>query len=136
MIKSFIKCGVIGWCLEILWTGFCSMLYRDFSLTAKTSIWMFFIYGMATFISPLYNIIKEENFIIRGGIYTVCIFTVEFLTGFILRSFNICPWDYSGAPTNIAGLIRLDYAPLWFFSGLLFEKILIHPQKEEYHTNV
>lgn len=33
------------------------------------------------------------------------------------------PWDYTGRNTNIDGLIRLDFAPLWFATGLLFEQI-------------
>ena len=32
--------------------------------------------------------------------------------------------DYSNAPTNINGVIRLDYAPVWMAAGLIFEKIL------------
>ena len=46
------------------------------------------------------------------------------LTGSFLRRFEACPWDYSKSPLNVNGLIRLDYAPLWFGAGLLFEKIL------------
>ena len=33
-------------------------------------------------------------------------------------------WDYSGSQIQYKGLIRADYAPLWFLTGLLFEKIL------------
>ena len=33
-------------------------------------------------------------------------------------------WDYSRAKFNIKGVIRLDYAPLWFTAGLFFEKFL------------
>ena len=54
----------------------------------------------------------------------VFIFIGEFFTGSLLRKMDACPWDYSDAPLNIRGLIRLDYAPLWFGAGLLFEKIL------------
>lgn len=31
--------------------------------------------------------------------------------------------DYTGRHSSINGLIRLDFAPLWFMTGLLFEKI-------------
>lgn len=34
-------------------------------------------------------------------------------------------WDYSGVPLQCHGVIRLDYAPLWFTAGLIFEKILM-----------
>ena len=33
-------------------------------------------------------------------------------------------WDYSHTPFHYRGVIRLDYAPVWFVTGLLFEKIL------------
>ena len=61
---------------------------------------------------------------IRGCIYTVGIFAVEFISGSFFRLLHICPWDYSRAPLNYKGLIRLDYAPLWFAAGIFFEKIL------------
>ena len=52
------------------------------------------------------------------------IFTAEYITGYILKKRNMCPWDYSKAKYNINGLIRLDYAPLWFLVGLVFEKLV------------
>ena len=61
---------------------------------------------------------------VRGCIYTVGFFFVEFISGALLRCFHMCPWDYSNTPLNYRGLIRPDYAPLWFGAGLFFEKIL------------
>ena len=52
------------------------------------------------------------------------IFAGEFLSGLFLKKHRICPWDYSRAKFNIKGVIRLDYAPLWFTAGLFFEKFL------------
>ncbi len=52
------------------------------------------------------------------------IFAAELGSGSILRYFHVCPWDYSKNPVNYQGLIRLDYAPVWFAVGLFFEKIL------------
>lgn len=51
-------------------------------------------------------------------------YLVEFVSGSILKEFEMCPWDYSGAAFQYRGIIRLDYAPLWFAAGLIFEKIL------------
>ncbi len=59
----------------------------------------------------------------HGMIDMVLIFCAEYLFGFWMRRIGICPWDYSGRPTNVNGLIRLDFAPLWFGTGLLFEGI-------------
>ena len=82
---------------------------------------MFFIYGMAAFLQPLIVAIISLPIFVRGGIYMLCIFAVEYILGMIMKQLRICPWDYSGAKYAVHGVIRLDYAPLWFFCGLLFE---------------
>ena len=59
----------------------------------------------------------------HGMLYMVLIFVAEYISGTWLRAKGICPWDYTGRHSNINGLIRLDFAPLWFCTGLLFERI-------------
>lgn len=124
MKHSFLTCGLTGWCMEIIYTSLHSLRRKDYRLTGNTSIWMFPIYGMACLLSPLFRHLKGKNIILRGGIYTCFIFAGEYLSGSFLRKFKACPWDYSNARMNIKGLIRLDYAPLWFGAGILYEKIL------------
>jgi uncharacterized membrane protein len=52
------------------------------------------------------------------------IFTIEFLTGGLLRLITgACPWDYGSGALSVMGLIRLDYAPLWAVLGLFFEEV-------------
>lgn len=85
---------------------------------------MFPIYGMAAVVSPLSKFLSKANTFVRGTIYTVCIFLMEFLSGSFLKKHHMCPWDYSKAKFNIKGVIRLDYAPVWFALGLLYEKVL------------
>lgn len=66
--------------------------------------------------------IKMTDKIVRHGmLYMVLIFTAEYATGAWLKARGMCPWDYTGRSTNVNGLIRLDFAPLWFGTGLLFE---------------
>ncbi len=125
LIKSnFFKCGIAGWCLEIFWTGFGSLLSLDRKMTGTTSLLMFPIYGLAACFKPIYNFLKNRSTILRGGVYTVIIFTAEYCFGLLLRSFEMCPWDYSGTKYNVNGLIRLDYAPAWFLAGLIMERIV------------
>lgn len=50
-----------------------------------------------------------------------CIFLGEYVSGMFLKKRNACPWDYSKSRFNYRGVIRLDYAPIWFLTGLLFE---------------
>ena len=110
--------------MEIMYTSLKCLRERNFKLIGNTSIWMFPIYGMACLLRPVCRLLKGKNIMLRGGIYTCFIFAGEYLSGSFLRKIEVCPWDYSKARLNIKGLIRLDYAPLWFGAGLLFEKIL------------
>lgn len=91
---------------------------------------MFPIYGLAAFFKPLYRVIKKLPAPFRGMIYTICIFATEFLTGSALKKKELCPWDYQSSPYNIDGVIRIDYAPYWFGTGLLYEFILNRQNKK------
>jgi len=120
-LTRFAIYGVIGWSMEVLWTGLGSLLKRDLTAKSTTSIWMFFIYGSAAFFTPFIDLISPLPLMARGVIYALCIFAIEYAAGMTLRYFDMCPWDYSDAKTSVQGVIRLDYAPVWFGVGLLFE---------------
>lgn len=124
MKSDFIKCGMTGWCLEILWTGLQSMLHHDRKLTGVSSLHMFPIYGAASLVRPLSKRLRGCGIVLRGLIYMAGIFGVEYVSGSFLKRHHCCPWDYSKAPLQIDGVIRLDYAPLWFATGLLYERML------------
>lgn len=130
MKNKFILCGVIGWCAEILWTGLHSLMNGQLKLMGHSSLWMFPIYGCAALIEPLSRIYKKFSTFVRGLIYMVHIFFAEFISGAVLRKLGICPWDYTGMPFNIEGLIRLDYAPLWFGLGLFYERLFQHFKRQ------
>jgi len=121
MMTRFLLFGVIGWCLEIIWTGFGALVRGDFRMSAKTSVWMFLIYGCAAFFQPIIRNVIGFPLLIRGLIYVFLIFTIEFIAGMTMKQFDACPWDYSAAKLNVMGIIRLDYAPVWFVVGILFE---------------
>lgn len=123
--RNFCICGLTGWCIEILFTSAHSLIKKDKRLIGQTSIWMFPIYGMAVCIRPIYQIIKAFPTLIRGVIYSIGIFSFEYISGTFLKKRGLCPWDYSDASTNINGVIRLDFAPYWILTGLLYEKILL-----------
>lgn len=140
---NFFKCGVAGWCLEVIFTSVESVMARDWRLMGQTSLLMFPIYGMGAMLAPIGRgvdrwlctgpgepIGRRDRIMRHGFLYMVLIFTMEYASGFWLRSKGICPWDYTGRHSNINGLIRLDFAPLWFGTGLLFE--LITRKKSEF----
>lgn len=124
MHRNFLICGLTGWCLEILFTSLGSARKQDFRLIGQTSVWMFPIYGSAAMIKPVYRHIKKMPAVLRGMIYSTGIFCFEYVSGSILKKHHVCPWDYSGTPASVNGLIRLDYAPVWMAAGLIFERIL------------
>ena len=85
---------------------------------------MFPIYGCAAIIRPLSLLLHEKSTWLRGTIYMLIIFSGEFISGKWLKKHGCCPWDYSKAKLNVDGIIRLDYAPVWFLTGLFYEKLL------------
>lgn len=124
MFKRFVIYGLLGFCGEVLWTGLGSMMKGDIKLMGWTYIWMFPIYAMAILLEPIHNRIRHLSIFIRGGVYTVLIFIGEFISGIILKgTLGVCPWDYTGKPLSIYGIITLTYIPVWFMVGLIFEKI-------------
>ncbi|MDF2485267.1 MAG: hypothetical protein K0R46_1435 [Herbinix sp.] len=111
--------------MECFWTGLDSLRkHTDKTLSCHTSVWMFPIYGMAACLTPICKKLKTHSALLRGGVYAFFIYIGEFATGVFLKKHGACPWDYSKAKLNYKGVIRLDYAPVWFLAGLFFEKIL------------
>ena len=123
-MKDFLKCGAAGWCMEIRFTSLVSLASGDRRLVGKTSLFMFPIYGMAFLLAPLSRRLRGRSIWFRGCVYTGAIFLTEYVSGSFLKKLGVCPWDYSRAKWNVDGVIRLDYAPVWFLTGLLYEKLL------------
>ena len=122
-LHRYLIYGLIGICLEIFWTGLESLLNNNYTMEAKTSIWMFFIYGLAVFFEPIHHKMKGINPMIRGLLYMVLIYTVEFLTGGILKILlGACPWNYTDWG-SFYGLITLSFMPVWSALGFIFEGI-------------
>ncbi len=124
-LKNFAKCGLTGWCMEIIFTSLGNLKSKDLTLKGTTSIWMFPIYGSAAFFAPVCKLMKNIPAFFRGLTYMCCIFSAEYISGSLLQKHHMCPWDYGSARLNVNRLIRLDYAPFWFFAGLLLEKLVL-----------
>lgn len=129
--KNFLKCGLAGWCMEILFTALGSLQKREFRLVGQTSLWMFPIYGSACLLTPLFSFLKRFPVLVRGTIYAVCIFFGEFLSGNFLMGKKVCPWNYERSRWNIKKVVRLDYFFNWLLAGLLFEKLLAPPASHQ-----
>lgn len=134
MLIRYIIYGFLGWNIEIIWTGFTSLTSGSKNLMGHTSIWMFFIYGAAVFLfEPVHAWISHFHWFWRGCVWTMLIFVIELVSGLILKAVGIRAWEYTG-PTSVLGVIRLDYAPLWFMVGLIFERI--HNLLLSYHVGI
>ena len=120
--------GLFGLLVEVAWTGTRSLLAGDWTLVATTYLWMLPIYGVtAMALEGVHERIRPQPIWMRGSIWMLLIFSFEFFYGYLLRSeIGVCPWDYTGSPLSVDGLIRLDYAPAWFVLGLLFEHLHDH----------
>ena len=138
----FVLYGLLGWCAEIVWTaGYDAIAGTARSpgdgvargplsrgerlrLEGHTYLWMLPIYGSAALLfEPVHDAVRALHVLLRGAIYAIGIFAVEYAAGFLLkRATGACPWDYSYARTSVSGYIRLDYAPVWFCFGLLLER--------------
>jgi len=122
IMKRFFIYGFIGCSMEVFWTGIGSLFKGDTALMSHSSIWMIVIYGLAVFLEPFQQILKNKNWLARGLVYMTLIYIGEYVTGFALDIFNINVWEYTNT-LNIHGYITLTFAPLWFIAGLFFEKV-------------
>ena len=127
ILKHFVIYGCFGLFIETVWTGLGSALSGDKKLKCYTYLWMFPIYGMGILLEPVHEFIRGFLWIYRGFIWAAVIFIIEYATGCILKLIiGGCPWDYDGdgeVAASVKGIIRLDYLPVWFCVGLMFERI-------------
>ena len=121
--------AICSFYMEVVWTAvyeFVASGMENLTLRGYSSIWSLFIYGVSlTLLEKYYFYMRRRGFntLLRGLVYTLSSFAVELAFGLILKPWNANSWDYSNQFTYhlAGGMIALEYAPLWFFSGLLFE---------------
>ena len=115
--------GLIGLALEVIYTGLASLLQGDLSMHGFTFLVMLPVYGMAVFLEPVHERIRLLPWWLRGGIYLVLIWSIEFVSGAVFEVLlGKSPWLYDDW-LNIHGYITLRMAPEWFLAGLGFEKV-------------
>ena len=122
LIFSFFGVGV-----EVFFSSIHNYIrYRDIALKGRSYLWMFILYGLwGIIIEPLYNLIKNAPFLIRGFIYLVVIFIGELGYGYFLKLLiKKCPWEYKGKWT-IKGIVNLLYLPFWLVFGFISELIYL-----------
>lgn len=124
-IRSIIY-GLLGWCMEVVWTAIPTHRPIDWSLRGHSYIWMLPIYGLiGPLYEPVHNRLRRVARPVRALVYAVGFITVETIMGTLLKRLTgQCPWDYTGKTRwEIGGVTRLDYAPVWAALGLGLEPL-------------
>lgn len=129
---GFLLFGCLGIATEIFFTAGSDLFFAlkagespNLKLQGISYIWMFPIYGSAGIFLPLLlPKFMHLPMYIRLVLYAIGIFTVEFITGWLLDvTTGQCPWHYDH-PLSIMGYIHLGYTPFWMLFGLILE--LVH----------
>lgn len=122
----FLIYGFLGLTLEVVYTGLSSLLKGDLSMHGFTFLVMIPIYGLALFLEPVHNFVRSQPWWLRGVVYLLLIWGIEYISGWFLNLvLGYCPWYYDD-PLNINHWITLRMAPEWFLAGLGFEIIHDH----------
>ncbi|CAN7995092.1 unnamed protein product [Ixodes hexagonus] len=118
-----------GFFLEVMFTAAWELVVSgSLKLHGCTSVWCLFIYSFSCLVMEKIHEVLEPWGLplhIRALAQTFWIYVWEFSTGWFLRKLNGCPWDYAAFAYNFCGLVTLEYAPLWYVCGFLFEYALL-----------
>jgi hypothetical protein len=126
-VRRFLAYGVLGLGIEVVFTSIGRALKtRDARLSGQTYLWMLPIYGAGgLFLERLHARLLGRRVPppVRALAATFAIYTMEYGAGSLLRTLvGECPWRYQRGIT-LGGYVRLDYAPFWFGTALLFEML-------------
>ncbi|MDO8571491.1 MAG: hypothetical protein Q7R79_02335 [bacterium] len=116
----------IGLGMEVAFTATRNVLFRkNKSGMGYSSIWYAPLYACApVFFFLFHTWLFAFPWFLRGLLYVASIFAVEYCGMSALRILlgkSPSESEYRRSRWNIHGLIRLDYAPLWFLAGFAFE---------------
>ncbi|KAH3846388.1 transmembrane protein 229B-like [Dreissena polymorpha] len=125
-----------GYATEIIFTAGWEFVFNlNWKLMGNTSIWIMPIYGISGLVcEQIYIACKSRGMplILRGFVYLAWTYIWEFSSGFVLKQFDLCPWDYSHYEGDFMGLITLEYAPLWYLLGLMLDLIVLPLTRQLY----
>ena len=120
--------AIHGYVTEVMFTAAWEFVVNlNWKFPGNTSVWSLFIYGLSSLmIEKLYLVLNDRMpLLVRAIIYTVWTYCWEFSTGYVLRYFNACPWDYTPFEGDFMGLVTLEYAPLWFIGAIICEQVVV-----------
>ncbi|MBX7148977.1 putative ABC transporter permease [bacterium] len=99
---------------------------RDKRAMGYTFLWMLPIYALLIFLEPISKMLAQTPLMVRGGLYVLGLWFVEYTTGFLIKKISgRCPWDYSASRYNLHGFIRFDFFIFWLVFMLVAEKLTV-----------
>ena len=124
-VRRFLAYGVLGLGVEVVFTSVARVLNtRNPRLEGRTYLWMLPIYGAGGLLLERLHARLLGRRVpppVRALAATGAIYSIEYGAGSLLRALlGECPWKYERGLT-LGGYVRLDYAPFWFGTALLFE---------------
>lgn len=116
-----------GYLIEVTFTAVWDLVVSgSLELRGFSSVWSLGIYSISCMAMEKINgLLQRRGLAARALAHTCWIYVWEFTTGSFLKALGSCPWDYRHFRYNVCGLVTLEYAPLWFLCGLLFELLLV-----------
>ncbi|MBN3326041.1 T229B protein, partial [Atractosteus spatula] len=120
--------AIHGYFCEVMFTAAWEFVVnRNWKFPGVTSVWALFIYGTSILVmEKMYLLLRGRcPLLLRCLLYTLWTYAWEFSTGWLLRQFNACPWDYSPFDYDFMGLVTLEYALPWFCASFLVERVIV-----------
>ncbi len=124
--------GIVGWLVEVVFTGIGSLIRKDWAATSKTFLWMHPVYGGGGFAVYLIynNVIISANPIVDAVVLAV-LFYVPLFYGFealaglaSIKLFGRILWDYGRSKWTPMGLINIKYAHYWLLLALCMHPVV------------
>ena len=124
ILQKFFVYGCIGILVEFFFTGFASLLKKNWKATGYSYLWMLPIYGFTSFALEAISRGLPWPFYLKALVYVPIIYGVEALSGWTIKLIiGHIPWDYQKSKWTPMGLINLTYAPFWLLLALAFDPI-------------
>ncbi len=127
LLLHMVVYGFFGLGIEVFFTAVKAAIQeRSLKLQGFSTLWAFPLYASAAiFFEPIHDFLigYDTPWFVRGGIYIVGIYLIEFVYGFLLVTvLGRHPWKYSGRYI-LGGYINLLYAPAWFTFSFVLERL-------------
>lgn len=114
LLIRFIIYGALGLQIEVYFTGFRSLIDKNWRATAQTYLWMHPIYGFSALLFDGIHWLVPLHPLLMTFVFTALIYAIEFTSGWVLtKLIGRCPWDYGLSKWTPMGLINFKYLPFW-----------------------